>query len=131
MATYYCEKDDVEQVFGTEQVAEYANLTGEADDATITARINWWRAAATEEINGAARKAAYQIVPLVDKDGNTPTTVKLLAAVLVGVWLYEASGSKDFDPKTGRPSHRLYFMRAWARRRLQEIRDGVVILDAV
>jgi hypothetical protein len=131
MSSVYCDRDRIEQVYGAEHIAQYAKMDGNDSEATITARINLAIAFAGDEIDGVARKAAYQNIPLVDASDATPNDIANLAAVLAGLWLYEAKGSHDTDGRSGRALHRLQFRRAWARRRLNEIREGEYVIDAV
>ena len=125
----YCTRSDIEDVFGVENTSQYADLDNDENATTITNRITRAIAWASAEIDDFARGAHYTI-PLADSSGSTPTTIENLAAVLAGIWLYEARGSKDFSERTGEPSHRMFYQKAWARQMLEEIKTGARKLDA-
>jgi len=69
-------------------------------------------------------------VPVVNVNGEVPTTVADLTARLAGLWLYEANGADKID-RGGEPIHRYSFMREDVMRRLEAIRTGLVKVDAV
>ncbi len=125
----YCTRANVEEIFGTESIEDYAKMSGDDTDAEILARITRAILVASAHIDAVLRKAVFQDLPIADTDGNTPTVIENLAAVMAGVWLYEAKGHKNFKGE-GHPGHRLYYMARWARQMLHEIRDGIIQLDA-
>jgi len=130
MATTYCANTDIDQIFGTTNVTLWARLADEDDAATIAARKDEARNVAYDRINDIIRGTTYT-VPLANEAGNVPATIKDLEARLAGVWLYEARGCQDFNPKTGAPYHRLAFVRTETRRILEEIRVGHRVIDAI
>jgi len=126
----YCARTDLNNLFGTSVVTDWATLTSDDEAADITARVNAAIAWASAEIDDFARRGEYT-VPLATSGGSTPTTITHLAAVLAGLWLYEATGALEFNANTGRPNHRYAYRRVWALRMLKEIREGERKLDAV
>jgi len=130
----YYSRDNAEQVYGVTAIRDWANLergdvTDESVLADITARINTIGAWVDAEIDEHAIQANYQI-PLVNSSGATPATIQHLAAVLLGVWLYEAMGNFDIDPNTKQVVHRFVFREQWARQVLEEIKSGDRKVDA-
>ena len=126
----YCTRSDVEAIFGTSDVAEWADLNNNDDAGEITSRINWAIDVAAEEFDDFFRTAGYR-VPIQDADGNTPTTVKYHNAMLVGVLLYEWQGVQNFDPQTGQPHHKLAWHRQHVYEFLREVVQGTRKIDAV
>jgi len=124
----YCTQSQVEDVFGVENVAAWSDLSN--TDTADTARIARAIAVASERIDDVARTTNYRI-PLADEDAATSVTVSDLAAMLAGIWLYEARGSRDFNPQTGEVAHRLEFKRLRAEQVLADIRDGRILLNAL
>jgi phage gp36-like protein len=124
----YSAAADLYQVFGTTNVETWADLDN--DDTGVAARITEAITVADAKIDAILRGCHLRI-PVVTEGGATPVLITDLSAKLAGIWLYEARGSKDFNPKTQRPYHRYAFMKAEARRTLEEIRGGHLRLDAV
>jgi len=125
----YCEQSDMELVFGTNAISDWADLDG---DATKKAsRITEAIAQAGEEIDAVLRTTTYSNqLGIADAAGSTPRMIKNIAAVLAGVWLYDGQGCRDRD-KDGRPFHNLEFRRQWAMDKLEQIRTGQIQLNAV
>ncbi len=126
----YCERSDIEAIFGTKNVAKWADMDEDEGAGDITARITLAISVASEEIDDFARLYQYT-VPLTTPAEATPVTIVNLAATLAGVWLYEARGCVDFDPKNGAPYHRLAFKRAEAQRFFDQLRTGERKIDAL
>lgn len=120
----YCTRSDIEDRFGVNNVADWADLDNDEDATKIANRITRSITWASAEIDDHAAVSNYTI-PLADSGGSTPTTVEHLAAVLAGIWLYEARGDADRDGR-----HRFKYDKAWAYRTLREMRDGTRLLDA-
>jgi len=126
----YSEDTDIVAIFSTTSVDAWANLDGDADAAAITARKLLARNIASAHIDDLARETHYT-VPLADADGNAPVTVTNWEATLAGIWLYEASGTIEFDPRTGAPAHKFGYMLETVRRTLEEFRLGRRKIDAL
>lgn len=125
----YCNKANVESVFGVTNIANWADLDNDQDGVKIEARIDRAIVVVSAEIDDIIRCVNYQ-TPLENDSGSTPTTIENLAATLAGLWLYEARGVDDMD-QNNQPMHRLRYMQIWARRTLREIAGGTRKLDAL
>lgn len=126
----YCTSADLNQVWGTESITAWATLDSGDVALTITARKTAAITFADAYIDAVMRTASYTI-PLVTSAGATPSLINNISAILAGVWLYEARGSKDFDPATGAPHHKLAFRKLMAEKLLEELRTRRILLDAV
>lgn len=78
---------DIENVFGTRNVAMWSNLDNDSETAN-TSRITVAIATAEDAISDRLRSSRY-IVPLTP-NGSHSYTVKHWAAVLAGHWLYSS-----------------------------------------
>jgi phage gp36-like protein len=125
----YCVRSDIEQAFGVNNVTIFADLDNDGNSTTIAARIARAIVVASEEIDDAARKGGYRI-PLQNEAGTISATVVNLCAVLAGLWMYEARGSKEVDPRSGSQLHQYVFRQTWAARVLEEIRTGKRTIDS-
>ena len=122
----YCERADVENVFGVDNVAEWADLDNDANATTIENQITWAIAAAGDEIDDYMRGTRYRL-PLQVLAGTTPTSVRDSAATIAGLKLYDRRGIEDDEGGGG-----LYGkMRARVYESLSDIRTGTRKLDAV
>jgi hypothetical protein len=129
MATY-CAQADIELVFGTPNVSGndgWADI--EHDQSNISDRIDQAIAVASERIDDVLRLSPYG-AGYTNASGTRSVTITDLAARLAGIWLYETKGAYDVDPQSRRPIHRFGFMKRDAERRLREIREGLVRIDA-
>lgn len=126
----YCEKANIEQIFGTTNVATWSTMASTDTTAIKEARITYACAVATEMVNDVARVTPYA-VPLQDASGNAPASIVYRTAQLAGVVLYEARGVDDVDPRSGQPRHRLQFIREDVQRWMEQFRTGQLKIDAV
>ncbi len=115
----YCTRQDIEGVFGADNVAHWADMQNNKNGDHIAARIGQAVEWAKAEIDERLREGPYEL-PLV----SPPVTIVTLAAELAGVWLYENRGVEDFDQDTGRPQHRLSFTRSRAEKTLHDLLMG-------
>ncbi len=128
----YCTEAQIKNVFGTTNVDNWSDLDNDQGTSTMADRVTQAIAVASERIDDAARTMEYRIPLVQTADGTTtPITIVDLAATLAGIWLYEARGVMDFDQRSGAPYHRLAFKRSEARRMIQELRTGLIQLDAL
>jgi hypothetical protein len=125
----YSADADIEAIFGPTSVDAWADLDGDADATKMTARKLLARNIAYAHINDLARETHYTI-PLANASGSTPVTVTNWEATLAGIYLYEWSGTIEFDPRSGAPAHRLEFLRSTILRTLEEFRTGRRKIDA-
>ena len=126
----YCTRSDIEDMYGAKNVAKYADLDNDADTTAIAARIARAIEAVGAEIDDVMRCCAYRL-PLETESGTTPTSIKYLAASMAGIWLYEARGGEEYDPRSGQPVHRYEHRKTSNCSTLEEIRAGQRRLDAV
>jgi hypothetical protein len=127
----YCDRGDIEDIFGIENVKVWADLDNDHDVVKIAARIVVAIDKATEWIDDHLRDSIYTI-PLVAEDGgNLPATVIDMCATRAGVWLYEARGVQDFDSETGTPLHRLGWHRKNADRTMLKILSEQITIACV
>ena len=124
----YGSEAGIKQIFGTTNVNTWADLDN--DEGDDSARITLAMTVADAKID-AILNGCHLRVPVVNLAGTTPVLITDLSNKLAGIWLYEARGSKDFDPRTNRPKHRYAFMKGEVRRTLEEIRSGHLRVDAV
>ena len=82
IGTIYCQRSDVEDIFGVANVARWADLDNDQDATKIANRISRAIVWATAEMEDRLRNGPYQ-VPLT----GTSATVVDLCAKLAGVWL--------------------------------------------
>lgn len=118
----YCTRDDIENVFGRENVIKWADLDGAEDAAHVSTRVTWAITKADEEIDDRLRGTHYR-VPLANSSGNTPEDVKDLSASLAGIRLHDSRGIEDDQAMTD--------IRAWVSNFFAEILGGKRKLDAV
>jgi len=124
MATGYCTRQDIEDVFGPHNVRKWADIENNGDGAHIGGRIAKAIEVAKNEIDDRLR-GGYYTVPFA----STPETIRQLAAHYAGVWLYESRGIEDFDQLTGAAIHRLSWHRDHVDRVLRQIMKGERRLD--
>lgn len=128
----YCIQADIELIFGTTNVSAadgWADINKDANATTISDRIDQAIAVASERIDDVLRLSPYGAA-YTNAAGTQSVTITDLAAKLAGIWLYETKGAYDMDPQSRRPIHRFGFMKRDAERRLREIREGLVRIDA-
>lgn len=130
MSSEYCAQSNVEDVFGVENVKQWSDLDNSG--ATDTDRVSRACDVASEMIDDVLRATLHKVPSIKKSDATAISdTIVNLAAVFAGIWLYEARGSQDYDPRTGPPVHRFEFLRARSEKMLENIRTGKVLLDAV
>ncbi len=130
----YCERSDIEAVFGSENVEIWGNLNAGdvADQAVkdaITTRITLAIAHAGEVVDAAFRPSKY-IVPLAKADSSTPGLIVDTVARLAGAWLYESRGTDEVDAD-GRPVNRYAAVRRDAMSTIDRILGGQYVIEAV
>jgi phage gp36-like protein len=129
----YCTKAQMEAIWGVQNVSQFADMDNDANPTTIASRIAAAITWASAEIDDYLRVANYRIpcTTLTGTVETVPTTVAYHAAVLAGVFLYEARGAKDYDTTSGRLIHQYGFRATRVRRFLEEIANGTRKLDAI
>jgi len=122
----YSTVSDVRKIVG-DNADKWADVGG---GLTVEQRIEYAITIADAQIDAAMRNTWYK-VPLQDESSSTPTLITEVSATLAAVWLYEARGSSDIDPKTGEPVHRMLFKKKWAWEVIQGIRNGTLDVGLV
>lgn len=120
----YCNRSDIEALFGTVNVKTWADLDNTKVAVTIDDRITTSIEYAQATVDDRLRGGRYTI-PLTEPP---PTTIVDTAARLAGFWLYDARGSQDFNEVTGQPISRLLGHYRKAIQTLTDIRRGIVRL---
>jgi hypothetical protein len=90
----YCSRNDIEQKFGVDNVATYADLNNNQNATEISERIDTAIAISSRRIDFMLQGGPYN-VPLSFADGNTDLIVVDWAATLAGLWLYNSTGQAD------------------------------------
>ncbi len=125
----YCTRSDIEQRFGADSVADFADLDEQTNTTTMTSRINYAIDVAEAEVDSIMRCSPYA-VPIVGIDTTTPVLLTHICATLAGVYLYTARGVQNYDPATGRGVHSYEFHRQDALTLLRALADGTRKLNA-
>jgi hypothetical protein len=126
----YCERSDIETLFGRLNTEKWADLDNQSNATDIAARIASAIAYATSVIDSRLFGSQYDI-PIIDSDTYDVDRIIIdLCATLAGVWLYEARGIADVDPDTGQAIHRLTWHRKRAEDTIRRIRAGQIQLVA-
>lgn len=126
----YCEKRDVEQVYGAKNVAIWADLDNDGDADKIDERIERVIEFVSADIDSRFRRSMYAL-PLATAEDTVPAVIINVAATLCGVALYEARGVTDFNPETGQAVHKLNWNKKHAEDVIQSILTNSRVIDAV
>jgi phage gp36-like protein len=111
--------------FGVYNILAWAAVDNQADDtqvqASIQDAINKADSLVDSYLAGGPYLVPFAGTPLT---GTLPSLVESCANELAGVLLYEARGLVDYNPETGRPEHRLRYIRDRANAELARIKTG-------
>ncbi len=116
----YAVRADIEAVFGTEAVKQWADLENTQVEADITARVTAALLFAQDEVDNRLRGGPY-VIPL---DEPPDQIIVDIVAKVAGVWLYESRGVQDFDAETGTPQHKLHWHKRDSSRKLDDLLSG-------
>lgn len=116
----YCTRTDVENVYGVDNLLDWADVNGTGDAAEIAARIVWSMDRATRRIDARLQRRNFEI-PFVSP---YPGIVVDTAADLAGYYLYFARMLDAEDRSKNNLSH----MLKGAEQTLDEIVKGEIIL---
>ena len=94
----YIVRADIEALFGTISVEDWADLNGNSVSAEITARINAAISYAESKVNTRMRGGRYT-VPLVGYS-DSEALIKSIVATYAGAWLYQSRGFGDTTTTT-------------------------------
>lgn len=117
MSNDYCSRTNIERHFGTENVAEWADLDSDDDATKITNQVNWAISGASDDFDSIAQ-AMGERVPVKDEDGSTPSFVTFLVACMAGWLLHGARGMVEGYPDPYEQKWK------WMFGVLQNIQDG-------
>jgi len=120
-----CTRRHVEDIFGADNVAKWADVFNDGDQDKIASRIDWACKLATAKVYGRLRGGPYTL-PFDSPDALVVDAAARLAAVA----LYESRGAQDVDPETGAPQNLLTTHRRQAEVTLGKIMSGQLQLDA-
>jgi len=129
MSSSYCTRDDIETIYGEDNVAVFANLDKTSSAGTVTARIASWIAEASEAMEEMGRPLGFQI-PFVTDAGTVPESIVKMTARLAGIIGYEAFGLDGFSPE-GKPNHKYWYQRQQVRQFWRDIENGSRVLVAL
>lgn len=118
----YCVRADVEDIYGADNVSEWANLDNDGNATNITNRIAARITDASQEVDEYLNGTHYHI-PLATFAGITPRSIKRITAMLVGVMLYECGRGVE-DMRDGEPVHQLMWARQSVYQQLADIASG-------
>lgn len=118
----YCERTNIEAIFGVTNVEQWADLDSDEDVTKMAARIAVAVTTAEADIDDLLRDGPYD-VPLVSTGGSMTPTIVDIAARKAGMWLYENRGSQDVD-EHGRAVHKFAAMTKRVDKILNQILAG-------
>jgi phage gp36-like protein len=117
----YCTREDVENVYGVDNLLDWADVNGTGDAAAIANRISWSLDRATRRINARLQRRNFEIPFALPYPGIIIDT----AADLAGYYLYFARMLDAEDRSKNNLSH----MLKSAEQTLDEIVKGEIILS--
>ena len=126
----YCERADIETIYGSQNVVFFAEMGSEDDDATIAARITYFIVLASEEVDERSRALGFQVPLVTETTADTPTTITHITARLAGIMLYEALGMDSFTPE-GKPNHKYWYQRLFIKQFWDDVKNSDRFLDAL
>ncbi len=110
----YCTRQNVEDIYGPDNVIKWADLDNDRDSNKIEDRIVCIIDKATEEIECRLRDGPYKI-PFIAPFDKVITDI---CARLTGVMLYELRGIQDSDSKNDD--------LLWHRKQVDQVIDGIM-----
>jgi phage gp36-like protein len=108
----YSIREDSENIFGSDNIRQWADLNNREHTDEIDARINWAISQAYANINGRLKNGPYSVPFQEPVDEN----IVQLSAKLVGVLLYDGRNLVDTDE---------YDQIAPHRKRIRETISGI------
>lgn len=121
----YCLRSDIENIYGTVNVAKWADINNDGNPQTIDARINWAITSTYDYINNQLIGGVY-VTPLT---GQYPMIVNC-AAYLSAIYLYESRVLANYTGD-GEPQHQLTQGKKWANNILLKLRAGTLRIYGV
>ena len=118
----YISQTDVENVFGTRNVAQWSNLdqtTTVVDTARVALAISYAETVVEERFRGSK-----YAVPFAATGSAIPVTLKDWCAKLAGVWLYENRGGRDSARDDAAVTNRIQFHKKSALDEMDFVLSG-------
>jgi len=122
----YATRQDLEYVYGKDNVKKWADVDNLGVDDDIQERICWALAESRAYVDSRLRGGPYAIPFTEPYDYQ----VVSMSARYAGVLLYESRGITDFA-ENGRPQHQLSMHRTQVTHWLQQVLAGLQRLNAV
>jgi hypothetical protein len=122
----YCDREDIELIYGASNVAKWADLENNEDSAEITAKIQWACDTATSRMDDRLRDGPYA-VPFEEP---YPQQIVEQTARLAGVLLYDARGIVD-QGGDGEPIHQLAPHRRMVQAFIMDVLSGRIKFSSV
>lgn len=117
----YAQRQDVEMIFGSQNVEKWADLDNREDQYHIAQRISWALELAKAKIDDTLRDGPYEI-PF---SAPYPTTIKDVNARWAGVLLYDSRGIQDTD-EDGKVNDNLKVHRVYVEDFLKKVLAGKI-----
>lgn len=103
----YATRDDMENVYGRENVRKWADIENTGDSDYVAQRVSWALSRSDSIINDMMKNGPYTI-PF---ESPYPDAVVYFAAVQAGIVLYDARGLSEAEPENDNLAmHRKAFM---------------------
>ena len=118
----YATRTDIDNVYGSANVTQWADINNTGDPTEIDARVAWALAEADDRIDNRMREGPYAI-PF----DPVPRTITNIAARLAGYYLYESRGLIDPDNAA---QNQVKPSRDYAERQLDDALSNRIRLDA-
>ena len=119
----YHDKDDLDTLWGSRNVAYWADKDRDANAGNIAAR-KAWAIAATEAMMDEYLENCGYTVPIRDKADAVPTSIMVLATMFTGVLLYTSSGIEHYSFESGKMLHALSAIEHNAKEELLAYKAG-------
>jgi len=114
---YISNRDDIEKLFGKENVKRWANPDNDGDHETVVNRIDWANEYAEQEFLGRIAEGPYDIIAIRD---TPPKMTIIICASIAGSSLYDTRRVVDSEEATDRVS----IQRKNAARWISQILSG-------
>ena len=118
-ATKYCTRENVEEVYGEDNIRDWADINGTGDPIQIAARIEWTCKKAFTRINARLMRRNFA---LPFDDDAIPGVITDVASELAGYYMYSARMLDGGD----RTSNNLSHMHKEAEKTLTMIVSGEI-----
>ncbi len=111
-------RKEIELLFGSDNIAQWADLNSTAVAVEITERIQWAVDNATDEARGRLINSPVKLSTLIE----APLRLRMATSRLAGVLLYESRGVKDTAEDDGK--HKLVYHKKEANKFFAKVQAG-------